>query len=300
MTRARSLPGSGHVGSPYEPEPEALGAPEPARAARPWTAPLDRAEALLAAIIESCDDAIVTCDRQWRLTSWGVTATRLFGRCADDTLGERLDTLFSEELRSEVLAVMDRVAAGERILHFESEVLRADGLPMPVSVSLTPVAAGHASIGAVVIVRDVTEQVLAQALLAEVEARLAESEAHAHVGSWLWDRRTGAVQWSAEFHRLHEVDPLDFGGTLESFLAAVHPEDRGRLREALEASTTSGSPVELDYRVAPAADGAQGVATKVVRVRAQPTLGSRGVVVGLRGTAVVQDCAALSSARQDG
>ena len=45
-----------------------------------------------------------------------------------------------------------------------------------------------------------------------------EGEALAHIGSWLWDLRTGAVQWSAEFHRIHGVDPLDFDGTFESHL----------------------------------------------------------------------------------
>ena len=27
-------------------------------------------------------------------------------------------------------------------------------------------------------------------------------------GSWLWDVRTGTVQWSTEFHRIHDLDPL--------------------------------------------------------------------------------------------
>lgn len=257
-----------------------------------------RAESLLQAILESCDDAIVTCDSRWRLTSWGATAARLFGRSADQSLGERLDALFAEDLRGEVLAVMDRVSGGEQILHFESEAWRGDGLPMPVSLSISPLVAlgetgeaggtGGASTtsGAVVIVRDVTEQVLAQAVLAEVQARLDESEARAHIGSWLWDRRTGAVQWSAEFHRLHDVDPIEFGGNLESFLAAVHPQDRDRLQNSLQASAASATTVELDYRLAPASEGTP-AAEKVVRVRAQPTLGSGDAVVGLRGTGVL-------------
>jgi PAS domain-containing protein len=88
-------------------------------------------------------------------------------------------------------------------------------------------------VGAVVIARDVTEQHLAQATLAEIDARMEEGEALAHIGSWLWDLRTGAVQWSAEFHRIHGVDPLDFDGTFESHLGLIHPEDRDRVRAAM-------------------------------------------------------------------
>ena len=77
--------------------------------------------------------------------------------------------------------------------------------------------------GWVVVARDVTEQHLAQATLAEIDARLEEAEALSHVGSWLWDLRTGAVQWSAEFHRIHGVDPLDFAGTFDAYMGRIMP-----------------------------------------------------------------------------
>ena len=85
-------------------------------------------------------------------------------------------------------------------------------------------------VGAVSVAHDLTEQRLAQASLAEVEARRREGEAQAHVGRWLWDIGTGAVQWSDELHRIHGVDPLEFAGTLDAHLACVHDDDRARVR----------------------------------------------------------------------
>ena len=79
-------------------------------------------------------------------------------------------------------------------------------------------------LGQVVVARDVTEQHLAQATLAEIDARLEEAEALSDVGSWLWDLRTGAVQWSTEFHRIHGIDPLDFAGTFESYMELISPQ----------------------------------------------------------------------------
>ena len=103
-----------------------------------------------------------------------------------------------------------RCTPATTVRHFETEMLRKDGMPMPISLSTVPGRrAGRRTSSGVgrSIARDITEQRLAQAALAEVEARVRESEALAHVGSWLWDLRTGAVQWSDEFHRIHGRRP---------------------------------------------------------------------------------------------
>ena len=146
--------------------------------------------------------------------------------------------------------IIATVLAGDRVRNFETEILRPDGMPLPVSC---PSAAVFDSeklpVGAVVLARDVTEQHLAQATLAEIDARMEEGEALAHIGSWLWDLRTGAVQWSAEFHRIHGVDPLDFDGTFESHLGLIHPEDRDAARAAMVASVDSGRQFNGEYRV---------------------------------------------------
>jgi PAS domain S-box-containing protein len=237
------------------------------------------AQAVLAAVMEISDDAVFTCDGEGLVKTWSATAERLFGCQPGQVLERPLDLLFAEHRRHDVQDVMATVQAGDRIQHFQTEVLRPDGMPVPVSLSLCPVRDGDGRpIGSAVIVQDVTEQRLAQATLAEVEARLEESEALAHAGRWLWDLRTGAVQWSTEFHRIHGVDPLDFDGTVESHLERVHPLDRDHVRVAMEQSVTSGRPFEAQYRVV-----RPDQEIRIVHVRAQPTMGSAGAAVGLRG-----------------
>lgn len=250
--------------------------------------------ALFRAVVEISDDAILTCEADGTIDTWGTTAERLFGRPARDVLGEPLARLFPAHLCQEVQTILATVIAGDQVRHFESEVVRPDGMPVPVSLSLSPLlATDGTSPAAVVVVRDVTEQHLAQATLAEVEARLEEGEALAHVGSWLWDLRTGAVQWSAEFYRIHGVDPLDFGGTLESHLASVHAADRDRVRALMDRSVTAGRPFAAEYRVVRADRQ-----VRVVRVQAQPTLGSAGTAVGLRG--IGQDVTERTAAEVSG
>ena len=236
-------------------------------------------EALLRAVIEVADDAILTLGAEGQITTWNPTAERLFGFPPVVVLEQYLECLFPDQFQDEIKSVVRRALAGERINHFESEVVRNDDMPVPVWLSLCPILDEYdAPVAVAVIVRDVTEQRLAQASLAEVESRLEEGEALAHIGSWLWDVRTGAVQWSGEFHRIHGVDPLAFDGTFEFHLDLIHPEDRERIRTAMERSVESGATFEGEYKfVRP--DGK----TRLLRVRAQPTIGSAGTAVGLRG-----------------
>jgi PAS domain S-box-containing protein len=235
--------------------------------------------ALFQEIVEISDDAIITCDHAARIVTWGAPAERLFGRSVDEVTGRNIGELFAGHLIEEVRSVTALALAGERIRHFESEVLRADGLPVPVWLTLSAIVESDQDrAGILVVVKDVTEQHLAQATLAEVEARLREGEALAHLGSWMWDLRTGAVQWSTEFHRIHGVDPLSFDGTLEFHLNMIHPDDRSRAKEAMQESIASGRPFESEYRVV----RPNGEVRKV-HVRAQPSFGSSGAAVGLRG-----------------
>lgn len=236
------------------------------------------------ALVTTSGDAVVGTDAAGRVVSWNRAAERTFGRPAAEVVGEPFAALFPLHLRDELGAVLDTVAAGEPVRHVETEIVRGDGLPVPLSLSIGPVLGSNGSggdtvVGGLAVARDLTEQRLAQARLAEVEEQVRESESLAHVGSWLWDVRTGTVQWSEELHRIHGVEPLDFEGTVEAHLRPVHPDDRRRVRAALhEAVATPATPLDLRYRVRrPGGD------VRDLHLRAQPALDATGAVLGLRG-----------------
>lgn len=230
--------------------------------------------------METTDDAVLGNDEAGRVAICNRSAERIFGRPADDVVGTPFADLFPPGQQAQLETVLATVSAGERVRRFETEILRRDGLPVPLSMSLCPVVQQRhePALSAVVVARDITEQRLTQARLAEIAVQMRDSEAMAHVGSWLWDLRTDAVQWSDEFHRIHDLDPLDFEGTLEAHLRPVHPDDRDRVRSAMDDAARSDRPMEEKYRVR-RPDGEE----RELYVRAHPTLDSNGVVVGLRG-----------------
>jgi len=217
-------------------------------------------------------------DDRGRITMWNTGAERIFGYSQDEIVGDVLTSLAPAHLRADFESVGERVAAGERIDRVVTEIRRKDGMPVPIALSVSPVVdPADVVVGAIGVAQDLTESRLAQAMLADVEQRLREWEALAHVGRWLWDVGTDAVQWSDELHRMHGVDPLAFEGTLTAHLSVVHPDDRERVRALMEAAVVNGEPFEDEYRVADAAS------TRWFAVRAEPAVGSSGDVVGLRG-----------------
>ena len=222
--------------------------------------------------------ALFSQDVDGRIVSWNRGAERIFGFTEREIVGDALTSLVPAHLRGDVDAVGMRVAAGERIDRIVTEIQRKDGMQVPVALSVSPLLdAEGAFSGAVAVAQELTETRLAQAALAEVDQRFREWEALAHVGRWLWDVGSDAVQWSDELHRMHGVDPLDFEGTLAAHLSAVHDDDRERVRLLMQAAVASGQPFEDEYRVADESS------TRWFAMRAEPAIGSSGDVVGLRG-----------------
>lgn len=222
--------------------------------------------------------ALFSQDLDGRIVGWNRGAERIFGYAENEIVGMALTSLVPPHLRDDVASVEKRVAAGERIDRLVTEIQRKDGMQVPVALSVSPVLDACGDFyGAVGVAQELTETRLAQAALAEVDQRFREWEALAHVGRWLWDVGTDAVQWSDELHRMHGVDPLDFEGTLAAHLSVVHDDDRERVRSLMETAVTSGQAFEDEYRVADEST------TRWFAMRAEPAVGSSGDVVGLRG-----------------
>ena len=76
--------------------------------------------------------------------------------------------------------------------------------------------------------------------LALSEARLAEAQHIAHIGSWEWDAVRNVVAWTDELYRIYALEKESFAGTYEAFLERVLPEDREYTRTVIfEAFSTT-------------------------------------------------------------
>ena len=87
--------------------------------------------------------------------------------------------------------------------------------------------------------------------LRQSRSRLANAQHLARIGSWSLDPETGEIQASDELRRILALRPGDGPVQQHEILARVHPDDRVRLREALERCTREATPFQLDQRSVP-------------------------------------------------
>lgn len=94
----------------------------------------------------------------------------------------------------------------------------------------------------------VIEQLRARDELAASEARLAEAQRLARMGSWSWSVGMDRVHWSDELYRIYGVQP-DSKLTFDTYLSRVHPDDADMVSRAVEGTLTKGEAYEHEYRI---------------------------------------------------
>ena len=138
---------------------------------------------VLAAVVESCDDAIIGLTLDGDITTWNPGAARLFGYTADEMTGRAVAMLFPAERGYELAPILGRLRHGGRIDHYQGQRARKDGAIIDVSFSAAPVKnAGGAVTGAVTLTRDLTGRNRADAAIATLTDRLRHSERMETVG----------------------------------------------------------------------------------------------------------------------
>ena len=142
----------------------------------------DDARALLAAVVESSDDAIITKTLDGTITSWNASAARLLGYVADEIIGQPITVLIPPDRQEEEQHIIANLRAGNRIEHYETVRVAKDGRLIDVSLTISPLRDQTGEIvGASKILRDVTERKRIerdlQELLAERNQLLASERA---------------------------------------------------------------------------------------------------------------------------
>jgi PAS domain S-box-containing protein len=139
----------------------------------------EQANNLLAAIVDSSDDAIVSKNLDGYITSWNKSAERIFGYGAKEAIGQHITLIIPPDRRKEEDVIIRRIRAGERVDHFETVRRRKDGSYIDVSLTISPVKdASGRIVGASKVARDVTAQKRAEEALRESEGRYRELAAN--------------------------------------------------------------------------------------------------------------------------
>jgi PAS domain S-box-containing protein len=125
------------------------------------------AEARLAAIVQSSDDAMFSMTPDGVVDSWNPGAEWLLGYTAAEALGQRVEELVSEEARGQLAAAQARLRTGERVEPYDTWQRCRDGSLVQVAATLSAMRDPEGQlIGISAVLRDQTERTRAEAALA--------------------------------------------------------------------------------------------------------------------------------------
>jgi PAS domain S-box-containing protein len=200
----------------------------------------------LAALVENSDDAILSKDRDAIITSWNPAAERIYGYTAEEAIGQPIAMLVPSDRAGEERRILDRILAGDRVDHYETERVTKDGRTISVSVSVSPLKdAEGAIVGASVIARDIT-----------VSRRLQRTQRFLAQAGALLDRsldphetlRSAAALAVPELGELAVIDLVHEDGRIEGAVAAVatdpeHAKMLERLRQESPVDAEGPHPV---------------------------------------------------------
>jgi PAS domain S-box-containing protein len=142
---------------------------------------VEEARALLASIVESSDDAIISKKLNGTITSWNAGAERVFGYTAAEAIGQSIGIIIPPERRQEEVEIVERLNRGEKVESFETQRVAKDGRYVPISLTVSPVRNRQGIvIGASKIARDISDRLRAEdertRLLASERAARAQAE----------------------------------------------------------------------------------------------------------------------------
>lgn len=118
-------------------------------------------QAMLAAIIDSSEDAIISKDLTSRILTWNPAAERMFGYSESEMVGQLIHILIPDDRKQEEELIISSLKRGERVEHFETIRVTKTGKKLHISLTISPIKNAEGKIiGASKIARDITQQKL--------------------------------------------------------------------------------------------------------------------------------------------
>ena len=133
---------------------------------------------LLASIIDSSDEAIISVDLDMSITSWNIGASRLFGYSADEVIGRKVRLIIPEDRVDEEIEILQEITHGGSIEHYETERRRKDGSHVHISLNVSPLKDSEGRIvGAAKLLRNITERKQARKMQLDLEEAVRATKA---------------------------------------------------------------------------------------------------------------------------
>lgn len=208
---------------------------------------LDRDEGLLRVFIDALPDLVFFKDEEGRYLGCNRAFEAYVNKAEAEIIGRTDGDLFAAELAASYQELDRRVRESGVALRQEERIVYPDGREVLLDTLKTPFFGAQGFSGLMGVSRDITSLKQAEAALRASQASLERAQAVARTGSWQISLVERQLIWSAETYRIFGL-PVGTPVSYESFLNAVHPEDRLRVDAAWRAAR-AGAGLDVQHRV---------------------------------------------------
>ena len=174
---------------------------------------------------------------------------RMYGfRDAYDLMGLKLEKLMPQN--EENLAYLTAfIESGYRLNDAESKELAVDGSLRYFLNNLTGIVENGNVVRAWGTQRDITMIKEAEERLKDAQEQLNLALTAGHAGTFIWNVKTNDVQWTREEEALYGLPEGAFGGKLDGWTNAVHPEDLPGALEKLKRAVENKTELDIEFRI---------------------------------------------------
>ncbi len=206
---------------------------------------IDR-ERYLAAILQTTADGFWVVDSNGRILEANCACQRMTGYTREELLTLRVHDLVAGHPGADVAARLRRIVLNGSDL-LETRHRRKDGSTYDVEVSTTYLDTEGGRF--VSFFRDITDRKRAEVELAQTNLRLQLAAASGGLGIWEWDIPSNTLVWDDRMFELYGIAPSQFSGCYEAWQAGLHPDDRARNIQAIQAAVEGQQQYDLEFRV---------------------------------------------------
>jgi PAS domain S-box-containing protein len=128
--------------------------------------------AMLAAIIEGSDDAIISKTLEGVITTWNRGAEKIFGYTAEEAIGKPINLLIPPDRQDEEPVIIENIRNGRKVEHYQTIRMHKLGHELHISLTVSPIRDSQGRvIGASKIARDISLQKQAEEQIRELNMR---------------------------------------------------------------------------------------------------------------------------------
>jgi PAS domain S-box-containing protein len=204
--------------------------------------------AMLAAIVHSSNDVIISKSPNGVITSWNESAQRMFGYSADEVIGKHISILIPTERLDEEPKILSRIRKGEIVDHFETQRMTKDNKLIDISLTISPIKDSKGIvIGASKIIRDISKQKNDEKLIRESELKFRLLADLMPQLIWAFDLNGNMNYANHALLKFSGMNQEELKKT--GWLEFVHPDEKNEVTNRWKSSIEKGESFNFEHRL---------------------------------------------------